>query len=270
VYIDTLFTTRPADLSLYPFLYPPMTLPIFGVLSALPRLVVEIAWVAGSLAAAVATLRLFGVRWTFVPLLLLWPPFFQGLQVGNVAVPLGVLFAIAPSIGAGLVVAAVFKVYSGLAALWLVRERRVRELVAGIVIVVAAAILTLPLTGVQPWADWWRALDLYRQSQPLLADYLYGFGLPRYLPTAAVLAITSVAPGLGWWPAIAIGITGWFVAALRRPSGDPGAERIAADDAGFHPLGANGVMWPGAPVSRPRPGRRSRAAPVPVSDSPDD
>ncbi len=297
VYLDALFTTRPADLSLYPFLYPPMTLPVFGLLAELPRTFVEVVWAAGSFAAAIATLRLFGIRWRFVPILFLWPPFFQGLQVGNVAVPLGFLFAIAPWIGAGLVVAAVFKVYSGLAALWLLRERRVVEFIAGVGLVVAGIVVSLPLTGLGPWFDWWRALDLYRQSQPLLADYLYGFGLPRYLPILLVLlvaglvavaalrargreglarlglatavvspslfshglivalpsflalrplalwsvfAITSVAPGLGWWAAIAVGVAAWFVPALRRRAGEATLDPLDPLD----PLGGRPAPWP--------------------------
>jgi glycosyl transferase family 87 len=192
VYLDALFTSRPADLADYPFLYPPLTLPFFAALSRLPAPLVDLGWLAASIGAAVATLRLFGVRWTAVPVLLLWPPFFQGIQVGNVAVPLGLLFALAPWVGGGLVVAAIFKIYSGLAALWLVRERRTKELAAGLLIVAATAVLTLPLVGASLWADWWRGLDLFRQSQPLLADYLYGFGLPRYVPDWLAVAVAAV------------------------------------------------------------------------------
>ena len=198
VYLDALFTTRPADLADYPFLYPPLTLPFFGALSRLPAAVVDVGWLASSVAAAVVTLRLFGVRWIAVPVLLLWPPFFQGIQVGNVAIPLGLLFALAPWVGAGLVVAAIFKIYSGIAALWLVREGHTRELAVGLAIVVLLAAATLPLVGIGLWAGWWHGLGLFRQSQPLLADSLYGLGLPHYLPdwlaltVAAVLAVAAL------------------------------------------------------------------------------
>jgi hypothetical protein len=189
VYLEGLFIERPADLADYPFLYPPLTLPAFAALSRLLPLLLDAAWVVGSSAAAIGTLRLFGLSWRWSLLLLVWPPFFQGLQVGNVAVPLGLLFAAAPWIGAGLVVAAVFKIYSGLAALWLVRERRIGQLVAGIVLVAGAAVLTLPMVGLEAWRAWLAGLDWFRASQPLLADYLYGFGLPRYVPFVAAIAI---------------------------------------------------------------------------------
>jgi hypothetical protein len=294
VYLEGLFTSRPADLADYPFLYPPLTLPFFALLAQVPGPVVDGGWLVLSVAAAVATLRLFGVRWAGVPVFLLWPPFFQGIQVGNVAVPLGLLFALAPWLGAGLVIAAIFKIYSGIAALWLLRQRRPRELAVGIAIVVALGLATLPLVGAASWAAWLRGLDLFRESQPLLADYLYGFGLPRYVPAwlalaaAAllafvalrsrgreglarlglvtvvaspslyahglivavpaflslrslwiwtVLAVTSVAPGIGWWAAIALAVAAWWMPAIRRDTGAPST----ADS--LHPLPPGNRVW---------------------------
>jgi hypothetical protein len=191
VYLSQLLTQRPADLSTYPFLYPPLTLPFFAVLAMLPRIVVDLGWVVTSVAAATATLWLFGVRryWTLV--LLLWPPIFQGIQVGNVAVLAGLLFAVGPWFGAGLVIAAIFKLYSGLAALWLLRERRWLQLVAGAGLVLGAALVALPLTGLDRWREWLAGLDWYRASQPLLPASLYGFGLARFVPFVAFVAIAG-------------------------------------------------------------------------------
>ncbi len=302
VYLEGLFTQRPNDLADYPFLYPPLTLPFFAALALLPAPLVDVVWLAGSLAAALATLRLFGLPWRWAALLVLWPPFFQGLQVGNVAVPLALLFALAPWLGAGLVIAAIFKVYSGLASLWLIRERRFGQFAAGVLGVAAAALLTLPLVGFEQWRAWWRGLEWFRASQPLLADYLYGFGLTRYLPLAAalaiaavvavaalrsrgrdglarlglatavcspslyahgllvclpsflglrtrwlwtVLAITAVAPGIGWWLAIGIGLAAWRLPALRRD-----ADSVPDTDASLHPLTQGPSPWPAAPPER--------------------
>jgi hypothetical protein len=305
VYLQALFTERPADLADYPFLYPPLTLPMFAGLASLPGLAVGAAWLGASIAAALATLRLFGVPWRWALLLLAWPPFFQGLQVGNVAVPVSLLFAAAPWLGAGLVVGAIFKIYSGLAALWLIRERRLGQLGAGIAVVLVAALVTLPVVGVEQWQAWLRGLELFRDSQPLLADYLYGFGLPRYVPLVvavvvagvlvaaavraggrdglarlglatviaspslyahglivalpaflalrvrwlwAVLAITSVAPGIAWWLAIGIGVAAWWWPALRREAlVDAAAD---PDEATFHPLPPGTPPWPAAPFGR--------------------
>ena len=192
VYLDRLFTVRPVDLSTFPFLYPPPTLPVFAIMSLLPQLLVDVAWVAASIGAAVLLLRLIGIRgwWTLV--FLAWPPLFQGIEVGNVSVFAGLLFALAPWLGAGLVVAAVFKLYSGLAALWLVRQRRWLDLVVGIAVVVGAALVTLPLTGIDRWREWLAGLDWYRASQPMLPGSLYGFGLVRYLPFVPFVAVAAL------------------------------------------------------------------------------
>jgi hypothetical protein len=297
VYLERPLTARPEDLSLYPYLYPPPTLPLFAALAVLPRPLVDVGWAAGGVAAALATLRLFGVRWRWSVVLLLWPPVFQGIQVGNVSVATALLFAAGPWLGATLVIGAVFKLYSGAAALWLVRERRLGELVTGVGLVGGWTLVTLPLTGLDRWAEWLRGLSWFQQSQPILPDSLYGFGLGHYLPgpvalavggalvlvalapagrrglarlglaTAAVapslyahglivglpsflelravalwsvLALTSVAPGVGWWPAIALGVAGWFVPSLRRATEPDG-------DAAWHPLGNAVAPWPDAP-----------------------
>jgi hypothetical protein len=123
---------------------------------------------------------------------LVWPPVFQGIQVGNVVIFAGLLFAIAPRWGAGLVIAAIFKLYSGLAALWLIREGRVRQLLAGIGIVVGLAVVTLPLTGLDRWREWLAGLDWYRASQPFLPGSLYGIGLTRWLPFIVFAGIGAI------------------------------------------------------------------------------
>ena len=287
VYLQQLFTVRPQDLSRFPFLYPPLTLPFFALLARLPGLLVDVLWLAASLAAAVKALRLFGVRGPMVLVFLAWPPLFQGIEVGNVTVFAGLLFAFALVWGGGLVIAAIFKLYSGIAALWLIREGRLRQLMVGIAIVLGLALLTLPLTGIDRWREWLVGLDWYRMSQPFLPGSLYGFGLARYLPfvvfagVAAIvvlialrsrgtvglerlgiativaspslyahglivavpallrlesrwfwlaLGITSVAPGVGWWAAIALIVASWFARPLR--------------EADTHDTASDALTWP--------------------------
>ena len=277
VYLTEPLRARPGDLSNYPFLYPPLTLPAFALLSPFPWPLVDAAWLAASTAIAVWSLRRFGLSWRWTLAALLWPPFMQGLYVGNVMVPLVALFAAAPFArrAAGLAVAPVFKIYSAITTLWLIREGRLLELAVGGAFVVFVALATLPMVGVGLWSDWLKGLGLYRESQPVLPNSLYGIGLPHYAPewlwllvatvvvvlalmargregltrlglatviaspslyahgfvvaTPAYLslrsvwlwtavAITGVAPGLGWWLAIALLIASWYVPALRRSS----------------------------------------------------
>ncbi|MGZ6266960.1 MAG: hypothetical protein ACXWNR_00110, partial [Candidatus Limnocylindrales bacterium] len=131
VYLQAAMTERPADLSNYPFLYPPLTLPLFGALSMLPVPLAQTLWVGGSLGLVMLALRMVGLPFRWLVFVALWPPLFQGLWVGNVAVPGLAFFAIGPWLGSALVVGAVFKSYTGIAALWLARERRWSQLASG-------------------------------------------------------------------------------------------------------------------------------------------
>lgn len=193
VYMSAPLTEIPADRTNYPFLYPPMTLPLFALWAALPGPLADGAWLALSGAAILLAMRLFGVRPAWWLPLLSWTPIFQGLYVGNVAVPAALLFAAAPWWGAGLIVGGVFKLYSGLASLWLLRERRFVAFGLGIVLVVALALLTLPITGLELWFRWFDGLEAYRISQTYLPTSLYGLGLPRYLPEPVAWSIAGVA-----------------------------------------------------------------------------
>lgn len=197
VYLSTIVTEAPVDKTTYPFLYPPPTLPVVAILAALPRPLVEAGWLIASAAVAVAGLRLIGlsIRWALAALL--WTPFFQGLYVGNVAVLAFSLFAAAPWFGAGLVLAAVFKPYSGLAALWLVRERRYRPIAVGVAILAGLGLATLPLVGLDAWRDWIEGLRLYAESQQGLPA-LVAIGLGGYLPGLLPLLAAIVALGWAW------------------------------------------------------------------------
>ena len=197
VYMQTPLTVQPIDRTNYPFLYPPCTLPFFGALSLLPVAVAQALWLVGSLGLGLLALRLIGLPGRWLVPALLWPPLFQGLWVGNVAVPVLALYALGPWLGAGLVAAAVFKPYTGLAALWLVRERRWAQIAAGIGGLAALAAVTVPLTGPNAWGDWLHGLTVYQTSQDSLPG-LYGFGLPRFVPFAvyAALALLALAAAL--------------------------------------------------------------------------
>jgi hypothetical protein len=170
---------------------------LFGALSLLPVGLAQGLWLGCSLGLGLLALNIMGLprRW-LVPALL-WPPLFQGLWVGNVAVPALALFAVGPWLGAGLVLCAVFKPYTGLAALWLIRERRWMQFGMGVGALLLLLAVTLPLTGVAPWRDWLSALRVYQSSQESLPG-LYGFGLPRFVPLAvyAALAVVAVAVAL--------------------------------------------------------------------------
>jgi hypothetical protein len=202
-YITTLFTSIPADHADLPYLYPPFTLPFFAILSMLPELPVLIAWLALSIGASILGLRTIGVRWLWISVLLLWPPFFEGLAVGNVAVLTFAVFACAPRLPAVLPAMAIFKLQSAIPGLWLARDGRWRSLLTGLVTVGAILVLTLPLVGLTSWSAWFDSLLLFQQSQHLLHS-LYAFALPGYIPYVAyvilAVSVSVVALVLGRGP----------------------------------------------------------------------
>lgn len=193
VYTTTLTTSVPSDRTHYPYLYPPFTLPLLALLSVVPTTAVRILWTLASVVAVVLAFRLIGVRPRWWLALLLWPPVFQGLYVGNVAVPAMLLFAAAPWFGAGLLLSSAFKAYNAVTGLWLVRERRWRQLALGVAILAGATIVTLPLVGLHQWRAWLAGLDAYRASQPLLPGSLYGAALIRFAPAPIAIGLAAIA-----------------------------------------------------------------------------
>ena len=192
VYLQAAMTERPADLTNYPFLYPPPTLPAFAVLSMLPEPLAQALWVCCSLGLGLLAFRVIGLPNRWLVFVALWPPLFQGLWVGNVAVPALALFAAGPWLGGGLVAGGIFKSYTGIAALWLVRERRWSQLISGVAAVTVMALLTLPLVGAGAWQAWVEALRLYQLSQQNVSG-LFGFGLPRFVPLWAFVALAAAS-----------------------------------------------------------------------------
>jgi glycosyl transferase family 87 len=191
VYAVAPIHTYPSDLGTLPFLYPPPTLPVFGLLSTLPFSIAAALWVAGSVGAIVWSLRLLGLSWRWTMLGLLWPPIEQGLFVGNIAAPSFLLVALGPRLAGGLVLGGLLKPQNGVMALWLLRERAWRSVFLGVGTVLAVVLCTLPFTGIALWTDWFSGLLAYQESQQLLPG-LYGIGLGRYLPLSAFVVVAAI------------------------------------------------------------------------------
>lgn len=187
------------DPSLAPFVYPPVTLPLFAALASLRPVAAEAIWLGLGLAGSIAALRLFGIRWRWLAPLLLWPPFVQGLFVGNADVPVLVFFAAAPLAGSLLGLAPLVKLQLGLPGLWLVRERRWPELAKAVAIVMALVLATLPIVGLGLWHAWLDQIvafaRLTEQTPPI-----QGIALQRYVGqlVAAVIALVALAVALLW------------------------------------------------------------------------
>jgi hypothetical protein len=216
----------PASAADFPYVYPPPTLPLFGLLAALPRPIVEAAWLAGLAAAVVLAareLRLPGVssdarpgaisgsfrRSSRAGAVLLWPAAFSGLWVGNVAIFLFLLYALGRRRPAAMVPAGAVKVGQAVGVLWLVRDRRWRSLAVGTALVAAIAAATLPIVGLERWQEWLRGLDVYRQQAQQFGGPLAGEGIPAFVPVPLWLILVAVM----------------LVIALR-PAGDEGHARV--------------------------------------------
>jgi Glycosyltransferase family 87 len=198
------YTTAPIDHnpgkeSFLQFLYAPPTLPIFGLLSAIPTWIASTLWVAFSVASIVCALRLFGVQWRWTFLALLWPPIAVGIFVGNAVIPSVLLLAVAWRASWSLGLGTFVKPQNGVLWLWLLRRRAWRAVLASLLTVAGVAVITLPLTGLGLWSDWIRGLVAYQQSQALLPD-LYGIGLGRWLPTYLFVALAVAVVAAALWP----------------------------------------------------------------------
>jgi hypothetical protein len=177
------------------FLYPPPLLPVFGLLSRLPNAPVTAGWVGFLVVCSYASFRALGLRPIYSLLLLAFPPVMIGFESGNVAALTFLLFAAAYRTGGGLVVDGLFKVQSGLPALWLIRTGRWRGLAIGVAIVAVIVIATLPLVGADSWRAWLAGLGYRAQSQPG-APEMFGFSYARYLPGGIFVALSLLAVGV--------------------------------------------------------------------------
>jgi hypothetical protein len=179
------------------FLYPPPLLPFFGLLSELPKEPLVPAWLGCLVGATYAAFRTLGLRRVWSLVLLAFPPVMFGFESGNVAGFVLLLFALGYRAGGALVVDGLFKVQTGLPALWLLRERRGRALLAGVAAIAAVSLATLPIVGLGSWGDWLAGLSYRSESQPLV-NSLYGYSYARILPGwgFALLAGSSVGLAL--------------------------------------------------------------------------
>ncbi len=200
-----------------PFLYPPFLLPVIAVLTFLPETLVVVSWLALLLAVATWTCRRLAVPWIWLPGVLLWPPFFEALLGGNVQILLfaalvGLMFGRAdpqtpfqpierrldqadrPAWLDGLLAVANPAIKPSQAQPWIaLLRRRPRAAIVGALLMVAAVVVTLPLTGVEAWSDW--LAQLGRASDP---GWIYGgsglaHGLPAWVGLGLAAATTVAA-----------------------------------------------------------------------------
>ncbi len=201
-----------------PYLYPPFLLPLLSPIASLPREPVIDTWLVMCVLAAVWTCRRLGIPWIAVPCMLVWPPFGEGLVVGNVQIFLfaafvavfyepGASWAGAPNerelrpsrdLPNGILATLVgaLKFVQVLPLLYLAR-RRIRAALMGVAVVGAVALTTLPVTGLAIYGDWLAQLN--RASNPAWITggmgLVHHYGIPDLLLLAIGMAIALVLRG---------------------------------------------------------------------------
>jgi hypothetical protein len=123
---------------------------------------------------------------------LAWPAFSLGVAVGNVAVFGFLLFALTYRVGAAVVLGAVLKPQFLVPVVWLVRERRWRSLMIGLVVVAAAMLIALLVTRAGLWVEFLRSLSYFQTTTDRFPG-AKGVSLTRWLPGFAFIAISAAA-----------------------------------------------------------------------------
>jgi hypothetical protein len=201
------FTAGPG--AVQPFLYPPYTLPLFAVLSVLPRQAILYAGVLLGLGVSLATCRRLRIPWPWVPAVLLWPPFTEGILAANVGIPIfgAFIFVVyrsggapwiptprdvaapstsTPKIGALATFIGAIKVSQPHSWIFVLHHRR-RAAILGAVVLAAIAASTLVFTGIDVWFEWIAQL---KRGSDTTWD-LGGFALPRFLPPGVGYAVAA-------------------------------------------------------------------------------
>jgi hypothetical protein len=203
-----------------PYLYPPFALPFVALLTALPRAALVVAWIGLCAAAAAWAARRLAVPWGWLPLVLLWPPFFEGILGGNIQVLLfaafvALLYSTPRERATGEARAAPFRpvdldpggiarpaLVDGLLGIangalkatqvqpWVyLLRRRPRAALLGLAVVSAIVVATLPLTGLAVYGDWFAQLN--RANDPTWP--LAGAELTRFLPRPFALVALGLS-----------------------------------------------------------------------------
>jgi Glycosyltransferase family 87 len=214
-YLASAFTSPPG--ATQPFLYPPYVLPIFALLTNVPRLVLDVMAFALMLVMAVLACRRLAIPWVWLPLALAWPPFAEPIFGGNVQVLLFAAFVflfLRPGsenwlsvnrdvadprkssvlIGGLATVVGAIKVSQLQPWIYLLR-RRPRAALGGALGIVVVAAASLIFTGIGPWFDWVAQLRL--AADPTWD--LGGFALPRFLPSGIGLLIAAACLVAVWF-----------------------------------------------------------------------
>lgn len=208
------------------WLYPPPAAVAFVPLALLPLGVSSAAWIAAMAAATVATVAILPVslrtRWLVLLLAgVMWPVSYA-IKLGQVTPLLVLGFAIAwrwldrpAAIGLAGGLGGVLKLQPGLVLGWAFITRRWRAVAIGAGVAVAAAVLTLPITGLAAYGDYLALLGrvsgaLATENNLAPGAIAYGLGLDEgaagLLQLATMVAALAIAAIVAWRGSAAAGL----------------------------------------------------------------
>jgi hypothetical protein len=222
-----------------PFLYPPFVLPFVTPLLALPRELVLWTWVGACLLGAVWGLHRLHVPYRWMPLILMSPPFAEGIIGGNVQVLLFAAFVAmfyrrdwwAPAfhpthddpadpgrsrLGMGTLGATIAALKISQVHAWAyLLIRRPSSALLGAAVIGAVVLVTLPITGLAIWSDW--LAQVQRAADPNWK--VGGLAIRAFVPAAVAAVVTALTLlALFWVPRRTAGTWVGVLAVLGAPS----------------------------------------------------
>jgi hypothetical protein len=189
-YMTATLSAWPASAQADFFLYAPPLLPFFALLAQLPQAPVAVGWTAFQAGCWYLSFRELGLPRPLSIALLAFPPVMIGLESGNVAGLVFLLFVAGARAGGTLVADGLFKVQAGIPMLWLARQGLWVGLAAGAAAMAVIVLVTLPLVGSDAWSAWWNGLG-YRAASQAAAVALYGYSYAQVLPAPAWIAASA-------------------------------------------------------------------------------
>lgn len=202
------------------YLYPPPFALAVVPFALLPADVGIWVWTLTSIAAVVLAIAVMPVptpvRWIVLLLAGIDWPLVYALKLGQVGPILLLVFALGwrwtaspPGLGATAAVGTLIKLQPALLFGWMLLTRQWRAMAIGIVVIIAVAVIALPVTGLTAWSDY--AVVIRRVSDPIATPNNYTAGALAFRAGAA----PELAAAVQWIAMITAGLL-WIVVVRRR------------------------------------------------------
>jgi alpha-1,2-mannosyltransferase len=204
------------------FYYPPTFVPVVLAYGLLPAGAATWAWIATLLAAFLGGVAILPVstrtKWLVILLAGLSWPFVYAVKLGQVGPLLFLFFAAGwrgidrqAVVGIAGALGAAIKIQPGLVLAWALLTRRWLSAMVGGAVLIALALVAVPLAGLGAWADFLGLLA--RVSDPITTAHNFTPGAVLYQ-----LGVPRDVASMMQWASTALALAAFVVAALRLPA----------------------------------------------------